>query len=242
MIYFLIPAYNEDENFSELMKNISKSLKKSKRIIIVDDGSNDSTVGVLKKLSKKYPVTRIGYRRNRGAGYAFKYGFEYLIPKLKADDLVISMESDNTGDFSVINKMINLASKNDIVLASPHAKGGSFVGVGDFRVFLSKISSICDSQVFRVKSVKTYSSFYRVYTAKILEKMVGIYDKDFITNTGFSAVVEILIKAKKTGAKIIEVPAVVDWNKRKGKSKMNILKNARGHFALYRDYYLGKFG
>jgi len=242
MIYVLIPSYNEAKNLPKLVTNISKFLKKEIKIIIVDDGSTDKTVQIIKKIARKYPVKRIGYKHNIGAGNAFKYGFNYLIPKLKNNDLVLTMEADNTTDYQALNKMIDFSERNDLVLASPHAKDGMFIGVSYFRIVLSKISSFCDSLIFSIKGVKTYSSFYRVYTAQILKKLHKVHGSDFITQNGFSAGVEILVKADRIGAKIVEIPATVDWRKRIGRSKMNIFKNTLGHFLLYKDYFLGKLG
>ena len=242
MIYVLIPSYNEAKNLLNLVTSISKFLKNEMKIIIVDDGSTDRTVQIIKQLARKYPVKRIGYSQNTGAGHAFKYGLNYLIPRLKNNDSVVTMEADNTSDYQVLNKMIDFGERNDLVLASPHAKDGAFMGVSSFRIFLSRISSFCDSLVFSIKGVKTYSSFYRVYTAQVLKKLHKVHGADFITQNGFSAGVEILVKADRIGAKIAEIPATVDWRKRIGKSKMNIFKNSIGHFLLYKDYFLGKLG
>lgn len=241
MIYFLIPAYNEAVNLPGLSINLSKYVKQQKLIIIIDDGSTDNTREVITKLSKTYPVKRIGYKKNQGAGYAFKFGFKKFIPNLKSDDLVITMEADNTSDYSKLEKMIQLAKIHEIVLASPHKVGGAFKSVSLMRTVLSKISSQIDSMVFGINNVKTYTSFYRVYNARLLKQLNAAYGNRLVTNNGFNSVIEILLKANRLGADIVEIPAEVDWEKRLGKSKMNILKNAKGHLSLYRDYYLGKF-
>ena len=125
MIYILIPSFNDSDNFGPLLLNILNTLKgKKTKIIIINDGSTDKTKEKVKQLSKKFPVTLIGYRKNKGPGYAFKYGFNYLIPKLRSDDLVITMEADNSSDFSILEKMIEKSKKFDVVLASPFAKNG----------------------------------------------------------------------------------------------------------------------
>lgn len=241
MIYFLIPVYNEAENLEPLLKNISTFLKQKKQIIFADDGSTDSTRQVINKLAKTFAVKRVGYSKNRGAGFAFKHGFEYLIPKLKKKDLVVTMEGDNTSDYAILEKMLELSKKNLVVLASPHAKGGSFEGVGKNRVLLSRLAAILDSQVFRIKNVITYSSFYRVYPASTLIKLAAVYKDKFITNSGFSAGIELLIKLNKIGTKMTEVPSIVDWGNRKGQSKMNIQKNAKAHIILYLNFLTKKF-
>jgi len=130
MIYFLIPSFNDCENFADLLKNIAKTIKRQRyKVTIVNDGSTDKTKQVIKELSKKYPVTMIGYDKNRGPGYAFKFGFNYLIPRLKADDLVITMEADNTADYFILKRMIQESNNFDVILASPYSGAGAFLGI-----------------------------------------------------------------------------------------------------------------
>jgi dolichol-phosphate mannosyltransferase len=59
------------------------------------------------------------------------------------------------------------------------------------------------------------------------------YGKGIIQMKGFECMVELLAKAISLKLKISEVPMVVDWNKRKGKSKMKVLKTIRGYFKLF---------
>lgn len=242
MIYILIPTYNDSENFQALFQNIKKSLPNRRfKIIIVNDGSTDNTEEILKKLSKKYPTLPIGYKENQGPGFAFKYGFNYLIPKLKNQDLVITMESDNTADFKVIEKMLAKIKKFDVISASPLRKGGKLVGMDFSRVILSYVAGLLDILVFRISGVRTYSSFFRIYRASILKKFKSKYRDNFITENGFTSVLEILIKLSKLNARIAEVPAIIDWTNRKGKSKMKIAKTIDRHLQVYKNFLTGKY-
>ncbi len=241
MIYFLIPSYNDSQNFELLLSRIFKSVKSEKKIIIVDDGSTDQTKAIIKRLSKKYPVLRIGYEKNKGPGYAFKYGFNYLIPKLKSNDSVVTLEADNSSDYKILRNMILRLKNYDVILSSPFADGGFFLGISHSRKILSTISNFLDKFIFRVKNVRTYSSFYRVYRGSILKKFKILYKDNFITEDGFSAVVEIVIKLNKINAKLAEVPAIVDWRNRHGKSKMKVGKTIINHVHLYKNYLLGKY-
>lgn len=242
MIYILIPTYNDSENFDTLFKNIKKSLPNLQyKIIIVNDGSTDNTGQVLKKLSKKHTVFPIGYKKNQGPGFAFKYGFNYLIPRLKNQDVVITMESDNTADFSVIKKMLKKTIKFDVVLASPLRKGGNLIGMDFSRIFLSYVAGFLDILVFRIIGVRTYSSFFRIYKASILQKLKNTYNDKFITENGFTCVLEILIKLSKLNARITEVSATIDWTNRKGKSKMKIVKTIERHLQVYKNFITGKY-
>ncbi len=242
MIYILIPTYNDSENFKSLFKNIKVSIKGLRyRIIIVDDGSTDNTRRIIQGLSKKFPVTFLGYKKNVGPGHAFKYGFDYLIPKLDNGDLVITMESDNTADYKIVRKLLEKTSRYDLVLASPLRSGGELKGMDLSRKLFSYVAGFADIVVFRVKGVRTYSSFFRVYRASILKKLKKTYGERFITEDGFTSVLEILIKISKLHARISEVPATIDWSVKKGKSKMNVIKTINRHFRVYMNYILGKY-
>lgn len=242
MIYVLSPSYNDSKNFKNLLQNISGSLKGERyKVIIVNDGSTDDTKKIIRNLKNKYPIHLIGYSKNKGPGFAFKYGFNFLIPKLKDEDIVITMESDNTSDYQIIRKMLKSLKNYDVVLASPFAKGGALIGMDPTRIFLSYAAAVLDALIFRIKNVKTYSSFFRAYKAPILKKLKGKYRESFITDPGFTSIVELLIKLSKIQAKFTEVPAKIDWTKRQDKSKMKITKTIKRHFNLYKEYLLGKY-
>lgn len=242
MIYVLIPSYNDAVNLPQLLKNISKSLRNHNyKVVIVDDGSADETREVIKYLSKKYPLERVGYEKNAGPGHAFKFGFKKIKDKLKAKDLIITMEADNSCDFKILNKMIKKSADFDLILASPFAKGGEIIALNPERRLLTSISNKLDSIIFKVPNVKTYSSFHRLYRASIILKAFKVYKGNFIKEDGFTSVVEILIKLHKLKATIVEIPAVLDWGKRKGKSKMKIGKTTFNHLNLYKNYLTGKY-
>lgn len=242
MIYLLVPSYNDSQNFELLLKNISKAIKGKKyKVIIVDDGSTDDTEHIINTLSRKYQLFRIGYKNNRGPGYAFKFGFNYLIPKLKNKDIVVTMEADNSSDFSIMEKMIYQLKNFDIVLSSPFARGGKLIGLDNNRKILSDISRRLDSVIFRISGVETYGSFYRAYRAEILIKASKSYKSSLIIENGFSAMVELLIKLSNLNASICEIPSVLDWRKRQGKSKMKVGKTIIRHLAIYKNYFLGRY-
>ncbi|KKR50240.1 MAG: Glycosyl transferase family 2 [Candidatus Curtissbacteria bacterium GW2011_GWA1_40_16] len=242
MIYFLIPSYEDAPNIKNLAINISKSVKPNKyKIVIIDDGSTDETIKVIDKLSKKFPINRIGYYQNKGPGYAFNIGFRSVIPRLKEEDIVVTMEADSSSDFKKLPSMISKSELFDIVLASPFAKGGRFIGLDINRKILTYTANYLDTLIFRIPNVKTYSSFYRVYSSKILKKALRAYNKNLISDPGFSGVVEFLIKLDKLGAKVCEVPTVLDWRKRIGKSKMKVTKTIINHLTMYQRYFIGRY-
>jgi len=92
-ISVIVPLYNEEESLPELIRWIKKVLENQKfsfEVILVDDGSNDSSWKVVEKLSKENSfIKAIKFRRNYGKSAALHVGFQESI-----GDVVITMDAD----------------------------------------------------------------------------------------------------------------------------------------------------
>ena len=71
----IIPVYNEVENIEEILKRV-KATKRAAEIIVVDDGSQDGTRDLLKKLDGKGRVRVILREKNQGKGAAIRTGLD----------------------------------------------------------------------------------------------------------------------------------------------------------------------
>jgi dolichol-phosphate mannosyltransferase len=175
---------------------------------------------------------------NKGPGDSFNLGFEYLLGlDISNADLIVTIEADNTSDIKILERMIlNSRAGFDLVLASPYAQGGGFEETTLFRRILSFAANTVLRFCFDVK-VLTLSSFYRVYKPEILKVIKAKYGT-IIEESGFICMVEILIKAIRCKAQIIEIPMVLYSEKRKGKSKMKIIKTGFSYlkFLLKKRY------
>ena len=89
--YVVLPAYNESTRIQPVIEEIAE---KGYNIIIVNDGSTDNTLDVVKESKRKYPERIHIYSLpiNRGVGVATQTGFEAVLnfnPKY-----IVSMDSD----------------------------------------------------------------------------------------------------------------------------------------------------
>ena len=96
-ISVILPIFNERENLLPLLLEIEGVLDatgKSYEIIAVDDGSDDGSVELLKKLAKEHPHLRaVFFRKNSGQAAAFDAGFRNA-----SGDVVVTMDADLQND------------------------------------------------------------------------------------------------------------------------------------------------
>lgn len=89
--YVIIPAYNEETRVQPVIEGIAE---KGYNMVIVNDGSSDNTLEVLKESQRKYPKNIFIYNHiiNRGVGMAMQTGFEAVLrynPRF-----IMNMDSD----------------------------------------------------------------------------------------------------------------------------------------------------
>jgi len=80
-VSIVVPAYNEEGNLDELcrqFKSMGERAPFGYEVIIVDDGSADKTLDILRRLAGEYPFLRVySHGRNRGLTAALETGFHY---------------------------------------------------------------------------------------------------------------------------------------------------------------------
>lgn len=96
-ISVVVPLFNEEESLPELagwIKRVMDEHRYSYEILLVDDGSNDSSWRVIEQLSRGNDHIRgIRFRRNYGKSAALYCGFE-----ASRGDVVITMDADLQDD------------------------------------------------------------------------------------------------------------------------------------------------
>ena len=92
-ISIIVPIYNEEESLEELCRLISEVVKENRftcEIILLDDGSSDSSWIKIRQLSKEVlAVKGLKFRRNYGKAAALQAGFDAA-----QGEVVITMDAD----------------------------------------------------------------------------------------------------------------------------------------------------
>lgn len=228
MIHILLPCYNEYENLVPLINKINKISQLGKiNILLVNDGSTDEThkkVNFLKKISKN-KITYINHKKNYGLNIALLNGFKKIILIGKAKDIIFTLDSDNTHPISLMPKMSKLISRKnfDIVIASRFKLGGKVKGLSSFRILLSIGAKFIFNLFININNVDDYTCNFRAYKYNVLKKS-NLINKKFFLNKDFSIAADLLINIDKRikNLQICEVPLILRYDNKIGKSKMNV--------------------
>ena len=228
MIYVVLPAYNEEAGLEKLLlelKAVMEAASLQYAIVIVNDGSKDGTLKIAQKLSDFLPVLVIDHGNNRGLGEALKSGLGKVQKISKPEDIIITMDADNTHPPDLIPRMIaSINEGHNLVIASRFVKGAREFGLRAYRKLLSRGASLLLRTLFPTKNVKDYTCGYRAYKAELIQKAFADHGDSLIREKGFNSIVEILLKLRRQKLIACEVPLLLHYDRKKGPSKMPIVK------------------
>ena len=170
---------------------------------------------------------------NRGPGHAFGTAFAYLGSRLRSDDLVVTMEGDNTSRPELITAMLRRVEEgHDAVFASPYMYGGGILHTRASRVMLSHIANTLVKEFFGVHGLLTVSSFFRLYRGATLRQLQDRYGERIVERNGYESMIEIVMKMVYLQMSISELPMVLDSSLRAGRSKLNTRRTIVGYLSL----------
>jgi dolichol-phosphate mannosyltransferase len=235
LLKIILCAFNEAQNFKKLLSDLTLQLHILQRdfeIIFCLDGTTDSSVAIINEFSVNNKITILPITNSRGLGRAYKKIFLHLIQTCNDDDLIISLDADNTHNPKQIPDLIAHFEKNslDFLVASRFYEKSIIHSFPIHRRFISKSTSIILQTLFQVKNIHNknildYTSGYRVYKANALKQIYKIYRDNFILEPEFTYTCELLIKIAKNNFRLDEIAILYDYDKKIGKSKLKIIRN-----------------
>jgi dolichol-phosphate mannosyltransferase len=231
--FIVLPCFNEEVNIKQLVHSLDEVLRRKipYRIIAVNDGSRDRTGEFLKDLSTDYPVEIVEHPANLGLGAALRTGLLAASEEAFDDDVVVTMDSDNTHDPKDVLGMLDAIVKADVVVGSRYAEGGVQLNVPVHRVLLSRMINLMVSKVFQLPSRDNTSGF-RCFRVSLLKRIYGVFGDRIIESDGFVSSLELLLKAVYSGGVVTEVPILLDYGKKGGSSKMRLFSTVFTYLAL----------
>ncbi len=220
----VIPAFNEVASAAKLCESLidlEVNLPNYEfQFIIVDDGSSDATVDVVRDLLRhRSNASVIVHETNRGVAAAIMTGIDAA-----STEIVCSMDFDCSYDPAQIGDLLALLTEDvDLVTASPYHRNGSVRNVPGWRLFVSRCASLAYRTVLGL-DLHTFTSCFRAYRRNAVREME-------LRNEGFVGVAELLWRMQRRGARIVECPVELSIREF-GQSKMRVVQVTLGHLRL----------
>ncbi len=235
MIKVLLCCLNEQKNLPKVFTDLFRELKKLDEkfeVIMCIDGTFDGSSRIISEFQKSHKIKVLPKKNQRGLGLAYKRLFLEVIKNSVDEDLVITLDADNTHNPKQLLEMLKHFRKNslDFLVASRFCGNSVMSDFPIHRQLISKSTSLLLQNIFAVKKVsgeklQDYTSGYRIYKVEKLKKLFAQEKDDFITEPEFTYTCEILIKLARLDSRLDEIPIFYDYGKKIGKSKLRVSRN-----------------
>ncbi|MCA1060844.1 poly-beta-1,6 N-acetyl-D-glucosamine synthase [Rossellomorea aquimaris] len=182
-VSILLPSYNEGAHIEETVRNLDTLYYQHYEIIVINDGSTDTTREILARLSRSIDRLKvINIRENKGKANALYYG-----TIASKGEIVVTMDSDALLDKDALRYMVphfttpGKSERVGAVTGNPRVRNRRTL-LGKIQVveYSSIIGLIKRSQRILGKMMTVSGVFAAFRKQALLD--VGFWDKDLITD------------------------------------------------------------
>jgi glycosyltransferase involved in cell wall biosynthesis len=193
VISVIIPAYNEEKTIGNVISDtitVMDSLGTPYEIIVVDDGSIDST----RRIASRYKTIILSNGKNEGKGYALRKGFQHA-----QGDIIVTIDADGAHrPKEILDLTYPLFNGVDIV------SGSRFLGNGrkNSTSTLNRLGNFLFNTMIMVltgKRVSDSQTGFRAFKKEFLQKVI-------LESCGYEIETEITVKGLKNGFTFQEKP------------------------------------
>ena len=192
----LIPVYNEQDTISRVIVKVLQHNPDLHEILVVDDGSQDDTCKIVRKIAKENPkVKLIQHEQNQGKTAALKTGISQ-----SAGNVIIIQDADLEYDPSEIGRLLEPIRDDiaDVVYGSRFLVRKATRVLYYRHYFANKLITTL-SNIFTDLNMTDVETGYKAFRAELIKNMI-------ITSKGFGFEIEVTAKLSKLKCRIYEVP------------------------------------
>lgn len=208
----ILPAYNEAAHIHANIQRVCKALKDLRfEIIVVDDGSSDSTFAESRRAAESgLPVRVVRQEKNRGKGASLFHGFESATGNMAAfidSDLEIAPENLLT----LIKVMQE--TQADVVAGVKDLQSSQFPPL---RRLMSRTYRAMVANLFGLEITDTQTGI------KLFRREVLVDTIPRVSARRFAFDIELLVAASRFGYRIVEQPVEVAYHRSGGLGRVNL--------------------
>lgn len=214
----IIPAYNECQTIAEVIRRV-KAVDLDKEIIVVDDGSSDGTVEILRELMEDESLIVHESKINLGKGAAVRIGLKYI-----TGDIVIIQDADLELDPNEYYQLIQPISQGQTKIVYGSRFLGKNPGVPLLTLLANKFLVVFTNLLYG-SSLTDMETAYKVFSPDVLDRIK-------LRCLGFELEPEITAKFLKAGLRIVELPIRYQPRTVQGGKKINWHDGIRAIWTL----------
>lgn len=226
-ISVIVPAYNEALRLPETLRKIHGYLSEAPfefEIIVVDDGSTDSTADETLKAASRLPGVRLLKNgRNRGKGYSVREGV-----LASTGELILISDADLSTPIEEIEKLMPFVREGFDMAIGSRGMDESDIAIRQswYRENMGKAFNLL-VRALVMRGIKDTQCGFKLMRAEAARRAFGKCRLE-----GFSFDVEVLFVAKRMGYSVKEVP--IRWLNSPASRVRVISDSAKMFFDLFR--------
>ncbi len=197
----VVPTLNERTSLPLLLPRIFAAVPDAE-VLIVDDASSDGTGEWVEAEAKKDPRINLLRRAGpRGLGRAYVAGFAWAIGR--GPETVAQMDADGSHDPAMLPRMLAALDAAEIAVGTRYVRGGATVNWPWYRQALSRGAG-CYVRLLAGLPSSDPTSGFRCFRTTVLAAL----QPETLRSDGYAFQVEVLHRAWRSGARIVECPIV----------------------------------
>lgn len=206
----IIPAYNEEDNILNVVKDIHFNAPDFD-VLVINDNSTDNTFALCKK--NNIPILNLPFNLGIGgavqSGYLYAYNNDY--------DIAVQFDGDGQHDAKFLNALVNklLVDDADMVIGSRFIEYKGYQSSVMRRLGISWFSNLI--KLLTGKRISDPTSGYRLCNRSIIKLFAEGYPKDYPEP-------ETAVKIINNKMIIVELPVVMR-ERQGGKSSISLIKS-----------------
>ncbi|MFH8038724.1 MAG: glycosyltransferase family 2 protein [Candidatus Aenigmatarchaeota archaeon] len=227
LVSIIIPVYNSEDFIKDALLSAINQTYKNIEIIVIDDGSTDSTSEIVQKIIKDNPARKIIYYRNdknRGVSYSRNLGI-----KISKGKYIAFLDGDDMYDHTKIEKQINkcLSEESGICYCG-------YYNLINGKAIKEKIKFISGYILYNYLKKETWPHLNCFLFEKKIVENTTLFNEDRMWGEDVELVVKIISKYK-----VVCVNEYLYYY-RKGhssatSSKLDVLSQIEGDYNLWVD-------